>query len=216
MNLNSLMKDSVDIYRNGEIIQKDLKASVQGKKIISTDKKLDIEDGDEISRKLPNGKQEVFIVDNAKYFEAGPASHWSLDVSKKGAQKKQSGSYTLSDEIRSQIASSFDAGMATERETLQMMKTLYEQSGYVLDPHTAVACHVAQKNDRDDIPMIILATAHPAKFPATVRKATAIDPALPSWAENLLDGEEEFIVLANDRTQVEAFIQSEIRMVLNV
>ena len=56
------------------------------------------------------------------------------------------------------------------------------QTGYLLDPHTATAVHVARRQrERRRRPMVALATAHPAKFPAAVEAACGVVPALPDW-----------------------------------
>jgi threonine synthase len=74
------------------------------------------------------------------------------------------------------------------------------QTGYVLDPHTAVGVHVARaKMEKPSAPMITLATAHPAKFPAAVKQACGIDPALPAWLSDLMQREERFSVLPNEQ-----------------
>jgi threonine synthase len=52
-----------------------------------------------------------------------------------------------------------------------------------------------------------LSTAHPAKFPDAVRKATGIDPPIPERLAAALDGDERYEVMANDLEQVKAFVQ---------
>ena len=78
-------------------------------------------------------------------------------------------------------------------------------SGYLLDPHTAVGVTVARRLDLGDAPVVTLATAHPAKFPAAVKAATGIEPALPAWLSDLYERPERFDVLANDQGAVEAY-----------
>jgi len=119
---------------------------------------------------------------------------------------RQSGSYDLPERTQKIIKSEFDVGMATEPETLQMMKSVHAQSGYLLDPHTAVARHVARKYSTGETPMITLATAHASKFPAAVQKATGVYPELPYWIENLMEGKEHLTALENDQAEVESFI----------
>jgi len=59
--------------------------------------------------------------------------------------------------------------------------------------------------------MLALATAHPAKFPAAVKAASGVDPALPSWLADLYEREERLSVLANDQQAVEDFITARTR-----
>lgn len=66
----------------------------------------------------------------------------------------------------------FVAGSGDRSETLRTIRDVHANHGYLLDPHTAVGVHVAQRFLDDDEPMICLATAHPAKFPDAIRDAT--------------------------------------------
>lgn len=118
----------------------------------------------------------------------------------------RSGGYELPENARDFISAGFDAGIATETETIAEMKSTYNSSGYLLDPHTAVALHVARQFNAGEAPMVILSTAHPAKFPETVRMATGIAPNLPAWAGKLMENPEEFVILCNDQAEVEAHI----------
>ena len=124
-------------------------------------------------------------------------------------QLRQSGAYDLPEDIRSSVTSGFDVGTATEAETIAMMKSMHSDSAYLLDPHTAVALHVARQHCSDEAPMITLSTADPAKFPATVEKATGVHPALPVWTGRLMDDAEEFTVLENEQAAVETWIMSQ-------
>lgn len=121
---------------------------------------------------------------------------------------RQSGAYDLPNNVLTYIRSGFDVGTATEAETIKLTKSVHTKSGYLLDPHTAVALHVAQKHSTDEVPMITLSTAHPAKFPATVQMATGVHPTLPAWTGNLMDDKEEFAVLENNQAAVETYITS--------
>ena len=60
--------------------------------------------------------------------------------------------------------------------------------GETLDPHSAVGYAVAQQHRRDKtVPMVVLATAHPAKFPETIRHVIGIDPSIPESLKRVLD-----------------------------
>ena len=60
-------------------------------------------------------------------------------------------------------------------------------------------------------PVVLLATAQPAKFPAAVKAATGVEPPLPAWLSDLYERPERFDVLANDQGAVEAFIRERSR-----
>ncbi len=124
------------------------------------------------------------------------------------ANLSQSGSYTLTAQTLATIRSGFEAESATEAETRATMKAAHDASGALLDPHTAVAVNVAGKCSAENTPMVILSTAHPAKFPAAVKNATGEHPALPAWAGALMQDREEFAALENNQTVVEAHVLS--------
>ena len=69
------------------------------------------------------------------------------------------------------------AGVADQAATLSAIRTVYSDTGYLLDPHSAVGYHVAQDWMHPEEPMICLATAHPAKFPDAIEKALGKDLA---------------------------------------
>jgi threonine synthase len=77
----------------------------------------------------------------------------------------------------------------------------------MVDPHTAVALAVAEKEIRDPaVPMIVLSTAHAAKFPDAVEAACGARPALPEWLADLEDRSERVTTLPPDQAAVERFI----------
>ncbi len=70
-----------------------------------------------------------------------------------------------------------DLGDGTTADTLAAIKQCYADSGYILDPHTAVGYHIAHQHLKKDEPMVCLATAHPAKFGDAVLQAIGEDVA---------------------------------------
>ncbi|MGE5952968.1 MAG: threonine synthase, partial [Qipengyuania vulgaris] len=93
-------------------------------------------------------------------------------------------------------ASLFTSARAEEDDTSQAMRWAYEQCGEMLDPHTAIGLHAARAANIDPtIPVVTLATAHPAKFPDAVERATGIRPGLPARVGDLFAREESFVEL---------------------
>ncbi len=115
---------------------------------------------------------------------------------------RQSGAYTLPAAALEAIRAEFSAGSASEPQIAAAIKTILEQSGYLLDPHTAAGWHVAQAHLADE-PMITLATAHPAKFPDAVHSASGVRPTLPAWLGDLMERKEAFEPIANDLESVQ-------------
>ena len=93
------------------------------------------------------------------------------------------------------------------------MTRVYRQSGYILDPHTAIAVHAARRALARDraTPMIVLGTAHPAKFPDAVEKAIGLRPPLPPHLADLPSRQERFTILPNDLSAVRRFIRERAR-----
>jgi threonine synthase len=124
---------------------------------------------------------------------------------------KQSGGFALPIDAVAAIRRDFAAASTSEAETRATISMTHQAAGYLLDPHTAVGVNVARHQPHGTTPMITLATAHPAKFPAAVREAAGIDPALPAWLADLYSREERLSVLANDQRAVEDFISARTR-----
>ena len=119
---------------------------------------------------------------------------------------KQSGAFQISEAAMKIIKRDFRAGRATEKQVAATIRDTLSETGYLLDPHTATAVHVAKKYEKTNSPMVVLSTAHPAKFPDAVKSACAIDPALPVWLADLMNREERFDVLEAELDAVETFI----------
>ena len=121
----------------------------------------------------------------------------------------QSRSFTIAPHALAEIRARFTAERADEDETAATIRTVQRETGYLIDPHTAVAVAVAEKESRDrSVPMVVLSTAHPAKFPAAVEAACGVRPALPDWLGDLDTRPERVTVLPNDQAAVEKFIMA--------
>jgi threonine synthase len=125
---------------------------------------------------------------------------------------KQSNGFSISEEAQKFIKKDFRAGRASEKQVAETIRKTLADTGYLLDPHTAIGAFVAEKNERPSSPMVTLATAHPAKFPAAVKSASGIDPALPTWLAGLMTREERFDILDPELKAVESFIGKHTRI----
>ena len=103
----------------------------------------------------------------------------------------------------------FSADHADEGETAATIRTVLRETGRLIDPHTAVGVAVAEKEVRDPaMPMIVLGTAHPAKFPDAVEAACGVRPSLPDWLGDLPTRRERVTAMPADQAAVERFILS--------
>jgi threonine synthase len=119
----------------------------------------------------------------------------------------QSRRFALSARALAEIRACFSADRADEAETAATIRTTLRETGRLVDPHTAVALAVAEKDVHDpSLPMIVLATAHPAKFPDAVEAACGMRPALPDWLADLGERPERVTQLPADQAIVEKAI----------
>jgi len=103
----------------------------------------------------------------------------------------------------------FSAGRADEQESAATIRAWMREAGYCADPHTAVGLAVAEKEARDpSVPMVVLSTAHPAKFPEAVKAACGVEPKLPDWLADLPSRKERVTVLPAEQVAVERFVLS--------
>ena len=86
-------------------------------------------------------------------------------------QLNETGSYTVRPETLAAIQGSFACGWSSEAQVAEEIRARYEQDHYLCDTHTAVAFHVAAQHKRDGVPMVVLSTASPFKFPRSVLEA---------------------------------------------
>jgi threonine synthase len=125
------------------------------------------------------------------------------------ASLAQSGRFVLPDAVLAAIRREFDAGRADETETSAAIRAAWREAGILVDPHTAVALAVADRDSSDTgVPNIVLSTAHAAKFPDAVEAACGMRPQLPAWLEGLMTKPEYMKVMKNDQADVERFVLS--------
>src|SRR3954447_12533363 len=124
-------------------------------------------------------------------------------------QLKQSGRFVLPDATLAAVREEFDAGRADETETSAAIRAAWREAGELVDPHTAVALAVADRDTSDTgVANIVLSTAHAAKFPDAVEAACGMRPQLPAWLEGLMTRSEHMKVMNNDQAEVERFVLS--------
>ncbi len=118
----------------------------------------------------------------------------------------ETGSFPISQGALARLREAFDSGCASEGETRATITRAFAHTGEVLCPHTAVGVKVAAERADPAVPMVTLATAHPAKFPDAVEAAMGTRPALPPRMADLFDRPERVTRVANDLAAIEALI----------
>ena len=111
--------------------------------------------------------------------------------------------------MRDQAAALFTSHRVDPDDMALAMRWAQDKTGHVIDPHSAIGLSAAQNADLDpSVPVVTLATAHPAKFPDAVERATGIRPALPRRVGDLFDREEKYTKLPGDYNAVKQFIMA--------
>lgn len=124
----------------------------------------------------------------------------------------KSGSMTLEEEPLAKARALFSSYKLGDDEMLDVIRDVFEKTEYLLDPHTAIGVQAARKTRRSQaVPMVCLATAHPAKFPEAAQKAgQEKEPELPHHMSDLFEREERFKVIDNDIAAVHNYIADNI------
>ncbi|WP_340115788.1 threonine synthase [Pelagibius sp. 7325] len=123
---------------------------------------------------------------------------------------RQSGAYSVGDAELQRLRRLFDAQRFDDDETSAEIARRLEETGELLDPHSAIATAAARAEVRPEISAVVaLATAHPAKFPDAVEKASGVRPELPERLADLYDREERCTTLPNDLAALQDYIRSQ-------
>lgn len=123
--------------------------------------------------------------------------------------KLKAGGFAISQGAMEMLRATFASGRCSEEETLATIKMTHAATGEVLCPHSAVGVKVAEEN-LGSVPMVTLATAHPAKFPDAVEGAMGVRPALPARMADLFDRPERVTRVANDLAAIQAIVRERI------
>jgi len=118
---------------------------------------------------------------------------------------------SVSEEQWRQVQAMFDSASVNDDKTCQVIAEVKQATGKLLDPHTAVGVESARiVRRRQDVPMVTLATAHPAKFGDAIAAAGLDLPELPAHLADLFERDERYAVIANDLAQVASYIKARI------
>ncbi|MDE2563478.1 MAG: threonine synthase [Sphingomonadales bacterium] len=139
-------------------------------------------------------------------FDAGGRDGAALAAQMTGFEASKA--MQLTNAQREGAAALFTSARADAGDMSQAMRWAFEAAGQVLDPHTAIGLHAARAAEGlpADVPVVTLATAHPAKFVDAVERATGVRPPLPARVGDLFEREERFDHLPGDYDAVAAYI----------
>ena len=117
-------------------------------------------------------------------------------------------SFKIEEDILKNLQNDFDSQSLNEKEIINTIKNFYENNNVIIDPHTAIGVGAVEKLNLSDV--VVLATAHPCKFPVAIEKAISNTVKLPKTLNYIYDKEEKFEVIANDLKKIKDFVKRSI------
>ncbi|HEX4711138.1 threonine synthase [Phenylobacterium sp.] len=96
----------------------------------------------------------------------------------------------------------------SEDDTARAILRTLNETGELIDPHTAVAVSALRRADRLEGPVVVMSTAHPAKFPEAVAKACGVTPDLPRGVTDLASRPERFDRLPAEAETIKAYVRA--------
>jgi threonine synthase len=123
---------------------------------------------------------------------------------------KEKGKYEIQKESLDKINVDFLSSRMDESEVLNTIKTVYEKFNKVLDPHSAIGYGAFDKVNLKGN-NIVLATAHPCKFPGAIEKAINLKTELPSELAFILNEKENYDIIDNNLNKIKQHIKERIK-----
>ena len=123
---------------------------------------------------------------------------------------KEDGKYIIPKNKMERINKDFLSASMNEREVLDTIKDVYTKYAIILDPHSAIGFGALNKVNINGN-NIVLATAHPCKFPEAIDKSIAIKPSLPSELQYIMDEKENYDIIANNLSKTKQYIKEKIQ-----
>jgi threonine synthase len=178
---------------------------------------------DILHRAISNGKYvtETVLETNSPSMDIQIASNFERliydlnnhdDVETKNVMTtiKEKGKYIISKEIIKIIKKDFISASIDEVEVLNIIKEVYVKYKIILDPHSAIGFGALKKVELEGT-NIVLATAHPCKFPDTIVRSVNVKPNLPNELKYILGEKENYDIISNDQEKIKKFIKGKIQ-----
>ena len=122
---------------------------------------------------------------------------------------KEKGQYSIDKESLDKINIDFLSSRMSEDEVLNIIKTVYEKFNIVLDPHTAIGYGAFDKVNLKGN-NVVLATAHPSKFPDAIKRSININAKLPDELSFIMNEKENYDIIENDLAKIKQHIRERI------
>jgi threonine synthase len=121
---------------------------------------------------------------------------------------RASGKMTVSENVWRAIKRDFTGFTLSDEATLAQIARTYREAKYLADPHTAVALAATREKAPVGLPLIVAATAHPAKFPDAIERAVGFRPALPPQLSDLYERDEIFVRAPNELAHIQGLVRN--------
>jgi len=122
---------------------------------------------------------------------------------------KRNKEFQLNEQEVKKIKEIFCSESLSDQETKSVIKNTYKNQGILVDPHTAIAIGAIDKVSLHG-KCIVLATAHPSKFPESVKNETGVTPELPESLKDILTKKEKYTKIPSDLKKIQAYIKSKV------
>ena len=123
---------------------------------------------------------------------------------------KEEGKYIIPEDKMKKIDRDFLSASINENEVLDIIKEVHTKHNIVLDPHSAIGFGALKKVNIDGN-NIVLATAHPCKFPEAIDKSIGTRPSLPEELKYVMDKKENYDIIANSLSKTKQYIKEKIQ-----
>ena len=122
---------------------------------------------------------------------------------------KEEGKYIISEDKMKKIGRDFLSASINENEVLNIIKEVYGKYNIILDPHSAIGFGALKKVNIDGN-NVVLATAHPCKFPEAIDKSIGIKPSLPDELKHIMGEKENYDIISNNLSKIKQYIKEKI------
>ena len=117
----------------------------------------------------------------------------------------KSNKFNLDQSSLKKIQNDFISESLNEKEILDTIKSIYKNNGIIIDPHTAIGAGAVKKHNGKNY--VVLATAHPSKFPDAILKAIGKKEELPSHLKSILNQKEQYVIFKNNIQNLKSYIK---------
>jgi threonine synthase len=123
---------------------------------------------------------------------------------------KKNGKYEIPSDKQKKIKQDFLSARMSEDEVLSIIKEVHDKNNIILDPHSAIGYGASKKNNLKGN-NVVLATAHPCKFPEAINQSINTKPDLPKELMYVMDEKENYDIIANDLDKTQKYIRDKLK-----